>query len=63
MSRRKAPSYIEIRTTDGMKVEVEHPPEELLRAILQVIGNQARPDTAKARRPRLVETADTANPL
>jgi hypothetical protein len=61
MSRRKAPSLIEIRTADGLLVTVEHPPEELIRAVLAVIGAHARPDAAK-RRPRLVE-AQEGNPL
>jgi hypothetical protein len=63
MSRRKAPSYVEIRCPDGMTIQLEHPGEELLRAILQVIGSNARPDTTK-RRPRLVDaTGDAGNPL
>jgi hypothetical protein len=64
VTRRKASSLIEIRTGDGLLVTIENPPEELLRQILAVIGSHARPDTAKARRPRLVaEAGDASNPL
>ena len=62
MSRRKAPSLIEIRTADGLLVTVENPPEALLQEVLAVIGSHARPGVPK-RRPRLVENADTGNPL
>lgn len=58
MSRRKAPSLIEIRTADGLVVVVENPPEALLREVMAVIGSHARPK----HRPRLV-TEQEGNPL
>lgn len=59
MSRRRPESYIEIRTPDGLQVTVELPSEQLIRAVLEAIGeHRGQP----RRRLRAVNPAEGDSP-